>query len=387
MSKPAGDFEAVRENYPVLKKTAYLDASSMGPLPSDSCEAMCAFIRDHAENGTDIPQYDANWGKLDALRAKIAEMIGAEGPECIGYGLNSSTMMNLFANGIRLQPGDNVVLYDTAYPAMSYMWLNKKLQSGVDVRFAHAGEDGFVDENALFSLVDARTRAITVCWVDNKTGFRHDLEAIGRFCRQRDLFFAVDATQACGAMKLDAEACQVDFLTSSGYKWLQSPLGIGFLYCSGRLLRSIAQSEMGWCNVADRTKASDPLHYALSPAASRFECGGLNVIGSIGLSMAVDRYLSLGADSIEEHILSLVDALYGELERIPGAQTVHFPPAHRSGIVVVRLPRAWGVTDAILAENGIRAHMLSPEHLRVGIHYYNNMDDILRLCRFLAARR
>ena len=119
-------------------------------------------------------------------------------------------------------------------------------------------------------MADEHTKAMTACFVDAGTGYRHDLKAIGSWCRAHNIPFGVDATQACGAMKLDVQDMQVDFLATSVYKWLQGLQGLGFAYISPKLMPRLKQYEMGWANVSDRINGK-PFDLIMSdtPAALR----------------------------------------------------------------------------------------------------------------------
>lgn len=128
-------------------------------------------------------------------------MIGAGSGDEIAFGQNSSTLFNIFCNGLDFRKGDNVVIYENAFPAMTYVWLNLKEQLGLEVRVA-GSVGGETAPEALFSLADKHTKAVTVCQVDSGNGYRHDLKAIGLWCREHKIPFGVDATQGCGAMGL-----------------------------------------------------------------------------------------------------------------------------------------------------------------------------------------
>jgi selenocysteine lyase/cysteine desulfurase len=79
-------------------------------------------------------------------------------------------------------------------------------------------------------------RALTVSWVQFASGYRVDLARLGRLCRERGVWFVVDAIQGVGAATLDVRACHVDLLACGAQKWLLSPWGSGFLYVRHELV-------------------------------------------------------------------------------------------------------------------------------------------------------
>jgi selenocysteine lyase/cysteine desulfurase len=330
----------------------------------------------------DIVTHNERWALAEILRSKIAAMIHCD-PAEIAFGPNSSTLFNIFANGIGLIPGDNVITYDSAYFAMTYTWINKR-QDGVEARIAHA-ENGRVDAESIMKLADERTRAISVCHVDFGSGFRHDLATLGAFCRERGIYLAVDATQSCGVMQIDAQKMNLDFLTASGYKWLQCILGIGFAYIRRGLLDVLKQTDMGWTCTKDKMK-NDPLILDLSENANRFEYGSHNFTAVAGLIRTVDAYLRLGGEDIESYVLSLVDYAYQRASEL-GKVSIFgdFSPSHRSNIVTLLYPKEWPITREYLHEKGTAAMPLGPGRCRIGIHYYNDREDLDRFFDCLAA--
>lgn len=366
-------FESQRMYYPVLGYNTFLNSAQNGLIPSYAAEAMSQYIQHRHVFALDVIAMTAMWTDADDLRVKIARMLHCKPGEIL-FGVNSSELFNIFSNGIELHPGDNVVTYDCAYFAMTYTWFNKK-QDGIETRIAHE-RNGAVSAEDLMVLCDEHTRALTVCHVDFESGYRHDLKKLGRFCRERDIWFGVDATQSCGAMNIDVEEMQIDFLTTSTYKWLQCLLGLGFAYIGSRLLPQLKQSVIGWVGTVDKLH-NDPMVLELTQDARRFECGGLNFCAMEGLKTTVDAYQRLGKQDVEDYILSLANYAYERAAQLKECRILgDFSPEHRSGIVTIVYPERFCITRAFLQSRNINAMPQGPGRCRLSIHYYNNKGDI-----------
>lgn len=368
-------FAAQRQYYPVLERCAFLNSAQNGLIPTYAADAMTRYIQRRHYYALDVISMTAQWTDADGMRQKIADMLHASADEIV-FGINSSELFNLFSNGIDLQPGDNVVTYDCAYFAMTYTWFNKQSE-GVEVRIAR-NHNGVIDPEELMALCDERTKALTVCHVDFESGYRHDLEQLGTFCRKRGIRFAVDATQSCGAMCIDVKKMKIDFLSTSTYKWLQCLLGLGFAYISRDLLPHLRQSIMGWVGTKDKLN-NDPMILDLTDEARRFECGGISFCALEGLKTTVDNYLRLGPQAIEQQILSLADYIYERASRLKECAVADpFPPERRSGIVAVSYPKRFGINRDFLMAHGINAMPQGDSRCRLSVHYYNNHSDIDR---------
>lgn len=378
-------FNLERRHYPVLERYAYLDTSTTGAIPQYACDAICTYLQERTDLGMDIDYYHEQWEFADIVRDEIAEMIGAENGKTIAFGQNSSTLFNIFCNGLKLEKGDNVILYETAFPAMTYQWLNLEKTLGIELRVAKA-VDGEITPESLFALADERTKALTVCHVDSGTGYRHDLKAIGHWCREHHIPFGVDATQSCGAMKINVQEMEIDFLTTSVYKWLQGVQGLGFAYIAPSFMPSLVQTEMGWANVSDRINGG-PFDLIMSETACRFENGGLPAPGLYGLTEVIHTYMRLGAEDIQNYILELSEYLYQRVKEVPGLSIAfEHDMEHRSSLTSITYPEELKITDADARRAGVRIRVQGKNKMRIGIHYYNNRNDIDRLMDYLKKR-
>ncbi|MDY0257223.1 aminotransferase class V-fold PLP-dependent enzyme [Gudongella oleilytica] len=373
-------FEKIRlEQYPLVQKYTYLDTSTTGVFATRSRDAMVDFIDDRYSEGMDMYDFVDSWKHADALRETAAKVINADASE-IFFSASSSEMLNVFTNGIELKENANIITTDLAFPSTVYNWFNRVGEE--NVRFAKS-ENGQPPAEKLFDLVDENTAVIALCMVENTSGWYHDIKTIGEFCKSRGIYLVLDATQCICAMKIDVVEMHIDFLAVSSYKWLGGVFGVGFSYVSNRILDKISPKYVGWTGNKNRTDHSR-YNLDLSDGANRFETGSLNWAGLRGLEESLNIYLELGKDDVEEYILSLVDYLY---EKVSGSKVLSlvgpFPRERRSGIVYIKFPIEWKLNDRILRENGIRAHATNSGTIRVGIHFFNNKEDIDKFVNYL----
>ena len=368
-------FDLQRQYYPVLAHRSFLNTAQNGLIPTFAAEAMCQHIQGRSLNALDLESMDALWDDADTIRQRIGRMLHCKGEE-IAFGPSASALFNIFTNGIGLRPGDNVVTCDTAYHSTLFTYYNKR-SDGVELRIAKA-QDGRVEAEQLMELVDERTRAISISLVDYGTGYRHDVARLGAFCRSRGIYLTVDATQGCGAMQIDVEAMQIDFLVTSVYKWLQGVLGLGFAYIHRPLLDKLKQVDMGWTNVRDRRHIRDDV-LDISTNANRFEYGGISFVALAGLKKILDAYEKLGGADIEAYILSLTGYAYQKAAQLRQVRVLgDFSPEHRSGIVTLLYPEDWPITPEYLYARSVGAMPIGRGRCRIAMHYYNNREDIDR---------
>src|SRR6185503_2612861 len=100
---------------------------------------------------------------------------------------------------------DNIVTYRHEFPSNIYPWLRLRDVLGVEVRMCQE-RDGRVDPDDLLSLIDAKTRLVTISHVQYASGYRSDLERIARAIRVHDGLMVVDVIQSLGVVPIDVEA-------------------------------------------------------------------------------------------------------------------------------------------------------------------------------------
>ena len=367
-------FEKLRLlQFPQTEKFTYFDTAYTGLIPVNGKKAMDDYMNYRFENGLWSDEYESNWDFADEVRAVFAKVINAD-PKEIFFGANSSEILNFFSTGMEFPEGSNIVTSSMSFPATPFNWINRL---GLEnVRVAQA-EDGILPAEKLFELCDEKTAVIALCMVENTSGWKHDLHKIGNYCREHGIYLVIDATQCITAMKIDVEELGIDFLATSCYKWLTSYHGLGIGYCSKKIMDKVNPAFVGWVGEDDKFK---PIRFKMNLAkdSRKFELGGFNWADMRAVKVSMENYLSLGIDDVNDYILGLTNYFYQQIKTLPGFSIIGggCPDENKSNIVFMRFPKGLPITDAKLAADGIRCHIATEDTIRLGLHYYNRIEDI-----------
>lgn len=374
--------DAIREReFPITADCAYLNAATQGPLPDTTRRAIEQEAIRAQFPGTQRARLDRP--AADLARERLARLLGA-GEDDITFTPNTTYGLNVCAHGIDWRPGDNVVLPGREFPSVMRTW--QQLRSiGVEVRCVDWRGDGPSVEE-LMAAVDSRTRVVSCSVVAWDTGYRVDLEGLGRRCAQAGCLLVVDAVQAVGATELDLASLQVSALSLHGYKWLVAGFGCGALYVSPRAIDRIRPRFVGEQSFAED---ADPAEEAAwQPGARRYTVGGPNFFGMTALAASLALFEDLGMPAIAAHNRSLGQLLVDGLRRrAPDVQLVTpRDPARRAAIVTFTLGDQARDEELVrrLDEQGIVV-ALRPRGVRVSPHFYNSAAEVERLLSALPA--
>src|SRR5678816_4170792 len=146
-------------------------------------------LRDVEENGSATFR---DWLAVkEQARSLLAKLLGAR-PEQVAFMRNTPDALSTVANGLSWRAGDNIVTFSREFPSNIYPWLRVRDAFDVEVRMCEE-RDARIDFAELSNLIDDHTRIVAISHVQYASGFRMDLERLGRLARQHHALFVVDA--------------------------------------------------------------------------------------------------------------------------------------------------------------------------------------------------
>jgi cysteine desulfurase/selenocysteine lyase len=369
-----GDEARRRREFPVVNEKIYLAHAAVCPLPACVVAAISAYLHEVGRGG----QFDYLHATAEREgRALAAEMIGAL-PEEIAFVPSTSAGLSLVAAGLTWQRGDRVLIAQGDFPSNVYPWLRLR-QAGVKVDAIPMRGDGAVTLDELAAHIDPATRLVALSSVHFATGAVTDVDAIGRYLRERGILFCVDAIQSLGALPMSVQ--HVDFLVADAHKWLLGPQGMGLFYVSRAQFSALEPVLVGWKSAnAERDFGRAELDLAAS--ARRYEPGSLNAIGLVGLHAALAMLQRVGVPAIAARLSELRAYLVPAL-REKGFDVLN-GGALGSGIVSFRregddMQALYRKLDAQRFVLSLRQDPSGRACLRVAPHFYNTQAELTQL--------
>ncbi len=362
------DLNTYRELFPITLQKIYLNHAAISPL-STRVTDMLEWYLDERSFG-DIDTFRQVSAIRQEARDLLAKMINGSA-EHIAFITNTSEGFNHLVNGLSWQAGDQIILTDYEFPSNVYPFMNLE-RFGVDMVYV-PNRDGQIRIEDIEERITPRTKMLSISFVEFSNGFRNDLETIGKLCKANDIIFSVDSIQGLGAIPLDVQKFQIDFLSNGGHKWLMGAMGAGFMYFAPELFEKITPAFTGWLGVEN---AWDFFDYKLDllPDAGRFEYATGNFLGISALRASAGLLMEAGIENIERHLMQLgqrlIDGLGQPGLRFKGAADKKY----WSGIYSFAGKDMPEFYEYLMNRNIICS--LRNGMLRVSPHFYNNEEEI-----------
>jgi cysteine desulfurase len=277
----------------------YLDYCATTPCDPRVVESMTPYFTNHFGNASS-KHHPYGWHSAQAVdhsRNQLASLLNVDSKDII-FTSGATESLNLAIKGIcatYATKGNHIITCSTEHNAVldTCEFLEK---SGIDVTYLDVDSNGNIDLDQLLASIRKETLVVCLMWANNETGQIHPIAAIGEICKEKGIFFGVDATQAVGKTLTHPIDHHIDFLAWSAHK-MYGPKGIGGLYL----------------NPAKKIKLQALIHGGGQEKALR--AGTLNVPGIVGFGKAAEiAFHEMVDDAIR--IKSLKDYLEEELTSI-----------------------------------------------------------------------
>jgi cysteine desulfurase / selenocysteine lyase len=257
---------------------------------------------------------------------------------------------------------------------------------GVTIRLLQPSKTGALTPELVAEALTSKTRLVALASCNFVSGYRIDLNAIGKLLREKEILFSVDAIQTLGAFPTTVE--YVDFLSADAHKWMLGPLAIGIVYVRKECFDLCRPTLLGSWNVkAPGFIAQDEIEF--QPTAQRYEPGAMNVMGIFGMKAAIDLLLEIGITRVADRIRTITAQLGDGLQGL--GFTVLGPTGgpSASGIVTVSRP---GIDMEALFERLTAANIICSSrqdrqgrhYIRFSPHFYNTEAEVDQVLKVIA---
>lgn len=360
-----------------------MNAANLCPMPGAIGDAVARFTEELQRDMS-----AANRGRIESLKESARDGIARQlrvNPDELAIVRNTSEANSIVVQGVPLQAGDEVLLWDQNHPSNLLAWDVRARREGFSVRrFAVPVDTASVDEavEQVAGALSSKTRVVSFTHISNVTGFRLPATEICAALRQRreDIFIHVDGAQTWGVRDVNLRELDCDSFSGSAHKWFMGPRETGLLY-----VREARIAELS------ATVVSIPWGNEVAPAvagARKFEALGQRDDAAIAaLAETVAFHDALTPAGVQQRATAVADELRAALTdyELPFISSKH--PDFTSNVVILAAKPEFlrELPQQILERSGVITAAVGG--LRMSPHVYNTAEHAGRVAAAIARER
>ena len=287
---------------------------------------------------------------LESSRSTVASQLGVSADE-IALVRNTSEANNIINNGLPLNAGDEVLIWDQNHPTNNVAWDVRAARYGIVVKRVSTPQA----PNSAQELIDVftrqfsdRTRVLAVTQVSNVSGIQLPIKELVEAAHARNIYVHVDGAQSWGALNLDLKSLGVDSFSASAHKWFMGPKEVGLLYVNANNIDRIWPSVIapGWGSDAETDLRG----------ARKFESLGQRDDSALAaLGVAAKIHDDIGPLKIENRIATLAQRLKSGIADLGLQLVTPLSQDLSHGVCITRAPQGQGgtISNRLYNEFGI----------------------------------
>jgi isopenicillin-N epimerase len=381
----------MRDCFLLDPNVVFLNHGSFGALPKSVFEAQRRWQLEMERNPVEFLGRRSG-ALLASARARLAAELGARGEDLV-FVTNATTGVNVVAQSLALQPGDEVLTTDQEYGACVAAWERACAARGARLRRVVVPLP-FEPEQLLESLraaLNEHTRLVYFSHVTSTTALTLPAAAICALARAHGVPVLVDGAHAPGQMPLALDALGADYYTGNCHKWLCAPKGSAFLHVRPERQDGIHATVVSWGYVAEGLGGHHGFDafVGAEPLARRLQWQGTrDVSANLAVTAALDFRAGHDWAAMQQQCRAMARELQAEVLARNGLE----PIAAEQDLAPQMVPLPVRATDA----EGLRRRLFEQHRIevpvtqhgertfvRVSVQVYNTRADLARLCAAL----
>ncbi|NFM28401.1 aminotransferase class V-fold PLP-dependent enzyme [Clostridium botulinum] len=213
--------------------------------------------------------------------------------ENVVFTSNITASLNILIKSI-VKDGWHVITSSMDHNSVIRPLVSLEKSNKIELDILNCSEEGLINIEDFKNAIKDSTRLVVLSHASNIVGTIQPLEAIGKICKEKGIYFIIDSAQTAGVLPLNFQNLNCNALAFTGHKSLLGPQGIGGFIIDDEL-NNIATNfiEGGTGSLSESTLQPDFL-------PDKFESGTMNTPGIAGLLAGIEYINKEGLNAIKE---------------------------------------------------------------------------------------
>jgi kynureninase len=283
--------------------------------------------------------WDGWLAEQQALRARIAELIGAPRVDCVVPKTSAGQGLRTVLNALPGKP--RVVSTRGEFDSVDVVLKQYAALGRIEMRWVEADARGEFTIEPLVAAVSEGADLVVVSQVMFMTGqIVHGLDRLAEACHASGARLLVDAYHAVGVIPVDVAAMGADFMIGGSYKYLRGGPGGCFLYLSPQVLESgLRPVDIGWFANSETFSYQRPDPPMLKEGGDAFLESTPPIFTYYQARSGQQFLLAMGVERLREYSLRQLSALRGYLRHAGVTEMIGGDQNH-GAFLALRIPDA-----------------------------------------------
>jgi len=373
-------WEKVRAQFHLNPETIYLNNGTLGLCPKPVTQAVYDGYVYLAETGSE--GRGQLWDEVEESRKTAARFLGADEDE-IALTRNATQGLSIIANGIRMEPGDEILMTTDEHIAGIQPWTRRARRFGIQVsqvQIPSPPEDKQEVVDLFEKALTPKTKVVFFCHVTRGPGLLYPVRELCDMAREKGIVSAVDGAQTPGMTPVNLHEMGCDLFATSLHKWALTPSGTGVLYVREGFQDTFWPRSDGngpWDDREQELWRIGPHGTYERPIRAAIKTA-LNFLNSIGMDAIYARNRML-SDNLKERLMEMPGISLGTStdHALSSPGITSFGVEGWDSTLLRGILQ--GKAGIVLSRDQRRTHDL----VRVSTHFYNTPGEIDRLIEVL----
>lgn len=370
----------IRDQFMLSRDSVFFNPGTVGAMPRMVVERMTQHLNYIGEHVADWGYVDDNkeefisgYNNLMGIRIKVANLIHASAAE-IAMTDNVTNGMSYIANGLTLQPGDEMLTTNQEHSGGQSGFLLKAKRYGAVFKTVAVPKPIKNSQEAYDIIVKSFTPQTKVLMLSHMISGSGAILPVKELCaeaKKRGIFTLLDGAQTIGHIAIDVQDLGCDAYAGCFHKWMGAPAGTGFLYVKQDRMKEV------WTTIASgHWDTHDDEGFRFTQRGT----GNFPVLK--GLDASLDFHNEIGPDKVYARIKFLGLRLRAGLRKINKVKI--YSPEEEAMCAGITVYNVQGMTGAQLQEEFWKRGRMRPRAsgaefgVRHCTHIFNSEQEIDR---------
>lgn len=349
-----------KEYFNIQEDIVYLNTPKNGLIPRAHGQWRKQWEETFFDAGGDLRNQQPDF--IQSVKRDFSELFNC--PANLLYLVpNFSFGYNVLLDG--LPKGLKYAILEGDYPSVNYA-----IKSRGFVYELIETQEGNVEDNILKVVKNSKADVLCLSIVQYISGLKIDLAFIQQLKKDNpDLIIIGDATQYMGTEPFNFLDSGFDAVAGSGYKWLMAGFGNGYMMLSGELYAIL------YTAARQRPGPTEPMLVNKPIIDLYFEPGHQDALAHGTLLQSVHFYKELDMSNIKAYLEELKAYAYQVFDERGWLLPIIKGRSCRSSLINLQVPQE---IYPSLEQKGIKCFPRGTG-IRIGLHVYNDKNDVDRL--------